>query len=31
MGLFDFFTIIAADVISRFVYDWLKKVFKDND
>ena len=31
MGIAEFLGIIAADVISRFVYDWLKKLFKDND
>lgn len=30
MDFVTFIGIIAADVISRFVYDWLKKLFKDN-
>ena len=31
MDFVTFIYIIAANVISDFVVDWLKKFFKDND
>lgn len=31
MEFTTFIGMIAADVIGRFVYDWLKKLFKGND
>ncbi len=31
MSIEDFILIIVANVISKFIYDWLKDAFKDND
>ena len=31
MGFIEFLKKIAATAIGRFVYDWLKQLFKDSD